>query len=134
LNHIHERCLAILLNGGSRNQRYPLQRIDQQPRVYKLVWKECGVLVAKDSAPSYCPGRGVDLIVQRQQLSGGNLGLRSAIKGIDGQRSLLLQPSLNRTQAVFRDGEDYGNRIELRNHKQGGASRRLHHVAGIHQP
>src|SRR5580658_9966227 len=115
LNHIHERCLAILLNGGSWNQRYPLQRIHQQPGVHKLVWKERGVFVGEDGARFDCPGRGVNLVIERQQLPAGNLGLRSAIEGIDGERSLLLQSSLNWTQTIFRYCEDYSYRIQLGN-------------------
>ena len=47
LNHIDKRCLAILLNGRRGNQRHSLQRIHQQPRIYKLVGEERIVLVVE---------------------------------------------------------------------------------------
>src|ERR1700685_4769649 len=45
LDHIHKRCLAILLNGGCRNQRHSLQCIHQQMGVNKLVLGELIILV-----------------------------------------------------------------------------------------
>ena len=109
LNHIHERCLAILLDGGCWNQRHPLQRIHQQPRVDKLVGEERIIFVVEDGSRFDCSRRGVNLVVERQQLPAGNLGLRSAIKGIDGELGLLAQLSCNWAETVFRYGENYGD-------------------------
>src|ERR1019366_5662086 len=108
LNHIHERCLAILLNGGCWNQRHPLQRIHQQPCVNKLVGEERITLIVEDSSCFDCSRRGVNLVVERQQLPAGNLLLRSTIKSIDGELSLLAQSNCNRPETVFRYGENYG--------------------------
>src|ERR1700691_5091131 len=48
LNHIHERCLAILLNGGCWNQRHSLQRIYQQASIHKLVREERIIFIVED--------------------------------------------------------------------------------------
>ena len=102
LNHIHERCLAILLNGGCWNQRHPLQRIHQQPRVNKLVGEKRIILIVEDGSCLYRPRRSVDLVVERQQHPACDFRLRGAIKGIDGELGLLFQSSLHRAQTVFR--------------------------------
>src|ERR1035437_3640208 len=134
LNHIHERCLTILLNGGCWNQRHPLQRIHQQPRVDKLVGEERITLIVEDGSCFDCFRRGVNLVVERQQLPAGDLCLRCAIKSIDAELSLLAQLSFNWAETVFRYGEDYGDGRQLRDDGQSCGSRRLHRVARIHQP
>src|ERR1035437_7811688 len=114
LNHIQERGLTILSNGGCWNQRHPLQRIHQQSRVDKLVGKERIILIVKDGSCFNCSRRGVNLVVERQQLPTGNLCLRCAIKSIDGELSLLAQLSFNWAETVFRYGENYGDGRQLR--------------------
>jgi hypothetical protein len=47
LNHVYERRLAILLDGRGRNQCHSLQRIHQQPRIHKLVRKQCIICVGE---------------------------------------------------------------------------------------
>ena len=96
--------------------------------------KSASFLLSKSARAFYRPGRGVNLVVERQQLPAGNFRLRSAIKGIDGELSLPAQSSFNRAQAVFRYGENYGDGLQLRNDGEGYGSGRLHHVARIHQP
>src|ERR1017187_7565170 len=72
-----------------------LQRIHQQPRINKLVREEHISLIVEDGSCFYGPRRSVNLVVQRQQLPACNLRLRSAIKGIDREHSLLAQSSCN---------------------------------------
>ena len=88
LNHVHERCLAVVLDGGGGDQRHPLQRIHQQPGVHKLVGEERVVLVVEDGSRFHRARRRVNLVVEGQQLAAGNLRLRSAIKGIHGELRL----------------------------------------------
>src|SRR5208283_3462956 len=62
LNHVHKRCLTILLNGGGRNQRHSLQCIHEQAGVYKLIGEECVVLVVEERAAFDSASRGVNLV------------------------------------------------------------------------
>ena len=72
----------------------PCKRIHQQARVYKLVREERIIRVGEERSPFYGPGRRVNLVVERQQLPAGNLRLRGAIKGIDGELRLLASGEL----------------------------------------
>ena len=109
LDDIHERCLAILLNGRCWNQRHPLQRIHQQPRVNKLVGEECIILIVEDGSCFYRPRRSVNLVVECQQQPACDFRQRSAIEGVDRELSLRAQASFNRSQTVFRYCENYGD-------------------------
>src|ERR1700676_625729 len=114
LNHINERCLTILLNGGCWNQRHPLQRIHQQPRIDKLVGEERIILIVEEGSCFGSSRPGVNLAVEGPELPAGNLCLRCAIKSIDGELSLLAQLSFNWAETVFRYGENYGDGRQLR--------------------
>src|ERR1019366_10431287 len=81
-----------------------------------------------------CSRRGINLVVECQQLTAGNFRLRRAIEGIDGELSLLAQLSGNWAETVFRYGENYGDGRQLRDDGQSCCARRLHHVARVHQP
>ena len=63
----------------------------QQPCIDKLIGEERIVLVRKSDAAFHGPGRRVNLVIKRQQLSTCNLRLRGAVVGIDGQRGSLAQ-------------------------------------------
>src|SRR5208282_6653675 len=130
----HERCLAILLNGGGWDQRHPLQRIHQKVRIHKLVRKERIILILELGSAFYGPGRSINLVVESQQFTARNLLLRSAIRDIHGERSSLSQPIRHWAQAVFRYRENYGDGLQLRNDCESHGSSRLHYVTRIHQP
>src|SRR3984885_13365558 len=129
LNHIRKRGLAVLLNGRRWKQRHPLQGIYQQSRVYKLVREERVIFVVEKRSPFYCPGRSVDLVVERQQLAACDLRLRRSIEGIDGEAGVLAHADLNLIYAVLRYRKNYSDRFQLRNDCEGYGSGRLHYVA-----
>ena len=111
------------------NQRHSLERIHQQARIYKLVREERIIGVGKESSAFDGPRRRVNLVVEGQERSAGNLRLCRAIKGINGEPGPGVQAAFNLAQTVFRYGENYGDGFELRNDGKGCASIRLHHVA-----
>ena len=65
LNHVHKRCLAILLNRGGRNERDSLQRVHQQARVHKLIREERVIFVVEDRPPFYRSGSSIYLVIER---------------------------------------------------------------------
>ena len=103
LNHVDKRSLAILLNGRCRNQRHALQRIHQQTRVYELVREKRIILIVELRSPFHRAGRRINLVVERDQLAGGDFRLRRAIKGVDSELGVLAQAGHDRAEAVFRD-------------------------------
>jgi hypothetical protein len=68
-----------------------------------LVREKGVVLVFKKRAELYRSCGRIDLVVERQQLSGSNFGLLRAIEYIDGQRGSLAYLRLYLTQAILRD-------------------------------
>src|SRR5271154_4702025 len=118
LHDIYERALGIALDGRRGNQRGILLGIHQKPRVHKLVWEESGIGVFKDGLQFYGAGGGVNLIVQGQQFAGSQLGLLVAIKCVHRHFCRLAQLLLNLGQIVFGHAENYGDRLQLRDHHQ----------------
>src|SRR5580658_1780764 len=83
LDYVDKRGLAIMLNGRGRNQRDSLQGGHQQPGVYELIGKQGIVLVVeKRPQPDRTRG-GIDLVVEGQEFSAGDLGLLGAIENVD---------------------------------------------------
>ena len=76
LDHVDERLRPVLLDGRRRDQRDAVQRVDEQARVDELVREEGVVLVVELGARLHRAGRGVDLVVEREQRAARDLLLR----------------------------------------------------------
>src|SRR5580704_3270819 len=70
LDEINKRGLAVVLNGGSRDQSDTLFGIEQKPGIHKLVGKQCIVLVIEKRPHLHGPSCGVDLIVEGKEFAG----------------------------------------------------------------
>jgi len=57
--------------------------------------------------------------------------LRGAIEGVDREGSFLAEAGRNGSQAVFGNGENYGDGFDLSNDGESHGSGRLHNVARI---
>jgi hypothetical protein len=113
LNDVHERCLAVLLDRRRRNQSYSFEGFHQQPRIDKLVRKQREIIIVESRAHFHRPRRGVDLVIESQQLATRDFLLRGAIEDVDRQLDVLTKLSLDRAKAVLRNGEDHRNRVYL---------------------
>src|SRR5579863_961102 len=60
LDEVDECSLAIMLNGGGRNQRDPLQSVHQQPGVHELVGEQTVVFVIEERPQLHRTCSGID--------------------------------------------------------------------------
>src|SRR5580700_1485619 len=134
LDNVYERRLAVVLNGGGRNQRDSLQGVHQQPGVYELVGKQRAVFVFEEGSHLDRAGGGIDLVIEGQQFSRGQLGLLTPVESVDAQAFPVSHLRLHLCEVVFRNGEDYGDWLQLCDHCQSRGPACLNDVAGIHQP
>src|ERR1700685_299618 len=131
---VDECGLAIVLNGRGRNECYPFQGVHKQPGVDELVGEQSIVFVIEERAQFDRSGSGIDLVVEGEELSGGDFSQLRPIIGVDFQPFSLPRLRLYLRKAVFGDGKDHGDRLYLGDHCQGRGSVRLYDVPGIHQP
>ena len=89
LNQEHIRLVAVVLNRRGGDQHYVFQRLQQQAGIHELVGKERVVFIVKDGAQFQGSGRGIDLVVSRFQLSGGDIGQVGAVQSVDRERLAL---------------------------------------------
>ncbi len=77
-------------------------------------------------------GRRVDLVVDRFELAGGDLGRAGAVIGGDLQRRTGVRLLLHLRQVVLGQGEDHRNRLRLRDDDDAARQvRRRHIIAGV---
>src|SRR5580704_8847490 len=134
LDEVDERGLAVMLNGGSGNQRDPLQSVHQQPGVYELVGEQSVVFVIEERPQLHRTCSGIDLVVESQELSGRDLRQLRPIKGIDLKPLAMARLRQHLGKAVFGNGKDDGDRLHFGDHDQDRRSARLDNVPRIHQP
>src|SRR4051794_25222560 len=96
-----------------------MQFVGEEARVNKLVREERFVLVRENGLQLDGPSRGVDLVIQRFQSSGGEFPALPAIEGVHDQLSSRPNLLQNVRQKVFRDIEDDRDGLQLRDHDQG---------------
>src|ERR1700733_16304252 len=68
---INERCLPVVLNGGSRNQGHAMLRGNEQAGIHELIREQAVVTVIKESTKLDGAGGGIDLVIQGEQFAGG---------------------------------------------------------------
>src|SRR5271156_1768581 len=134
LDEVNECGLAIMLNGGSRNQRDPLQSVHQQPGVHELVGEQTVVFVIEERPQLHRTCSGIDLVVEGQQLSGRDLCQLRPIKGVDFQPFAMASLRQHLRKAVFGNGKDDGDRLLFGDYDQGRGSAGLDNVSWIYQP
>src|SRR5208282_3399664 len=134
LNDIDECSLAIMLDGRRRNYRDTLQSVYQQPRIHELVGEEGIVFVVEERPHLNRASGGVDLVVEGEELASAELGLLRAIESIHGEPLSMLRLRLHLCEAVFRDGKNHSDRLQLSDHGERRSATRLDDVARIYQP
>ena len=134
LHHVHKGALGVVLDGRRGNQRGPVLRAHQQSRIDELAWEKGVVLVGKEGPELDGAGRGVNLVVHREERPGRQLC--SLARGrrprppASGPGSTAFWIS---GRCVFRDAEDHGDGLKLGNHRQGIGIGGMDNVAGVHQ-
>ncbi len=86
---VDERSMRTPQDGRRRNYSAVLPRLQKQIGVHELVRPQFVVFVVEDCFQLCCARRCVDLVVDREQLSGGELGLIVSAEGVNFKRSLL---------------------------------------------
>src|SRR4029077_4257813 len=114
LNDVDESGLAVVLNGGGGDQSGAAVSVNEQTDIYEFVGEECGVFVVERGAGFYGAGCGVDLIVEGNEGAGGKVFEGRAVVGVHGEFCVFVKTSLNLAEIVFRDSEDYGDGLDLR--------------------
>ena len=129
----HIASLRAGLDRDRRNHGASLVGFQQQADIDELVGPQRVVRIVEHGFQPPRAGGLVDLIVDRQQLAGGQLRLIVAAVGFDLQRALVhvLRYVL---QIIFRQSENYSDRLQLGDHEQRIGVGGMHHVAHIHQP
>ena len=132
LDQIHERTVGVTLNDCVRQQRRVLNRVHEQPRVDELIREQRFVGVGENRLELDCARGRINLVVHSQQSSRRQFfGLR-AVERVHGQRISRRQLLLDLRQVVFRDVENHGNRLQLRDDHQRRRVARVNDVARIH--
>ena len=110
-----------------------MQRAYQQAGVDELVGIEREIVVVELGAEADGAGGGIDLVVDGEQMAGGDFVQLRAVEGIDGQGGSVqnLRPHLGKI--VFGHVEDDGDGLQLRNHDECIRAAGEDGVAGIDQ-
>ena len=106
--------------------------VQQQARVDELAGEEPAVGVGKRRLQLDRAGGGVHLVVDRQQRAARELAPLLAVVGVHRHRGAARDPVEHGGDAVLGDGEDDGDRLQLRDHDEAVGVGRVHDVAGIH--
>src|ERR1035441_1854158 len=130
---VHERPLRAPQNRRSRDNCAVFSGFEQQVGVYELVRPQLVVFVVKNGLKLRRARRRINLVVNRQQFAGRQFRLIVAAEGIDLQRPLLHMLRYVR-EHVFRQREDHGDRLQLRQDQHGIRIGGVNDVAGIDLP
>ena len=133
LDEVDEGSRLAALDGGDRNHRRILDRVDQQPDVHELVGEQVLVLVVEDGAQTDRAGRGVDHVVMGVELADGELALLGAVEHPRLEEGPRLQPLAHRRQRILRNGEDHRDRLHLDDDADAGGVAHGHIVALVDQ-
>ena len=125
---------SAALDGRRRNQRGVSPGFDAHAHVDELIRKENAILIGKFRLELDGAGRGVDLIVERQQPSGRELGSTGAVVRVDSDFLAALRALDDAGNVVFRHRVDHRHRLDLRDRDQSVGVRCVHHIAGVHLP
>ena len=117
-----------------RRHRHPdgvLHRVHQQSGVHELVRVQHLVRVGEHRAQLHRAGGGVDLVVQRAELSGRQQLHVGPVIGRDAQRCAGAHPLDDFRQIVLRHREQHRDRLHLRDHDEAGGAAGLDVIALI---
>ncbi len=112
--HLVDKSLhAVTLNGRTGDQQGVMQCAYQHAGVDELVGVKGEVAIVELRAEANGAGRGVDLVIDGEQMAGGDLVHLRTVEGVDrqGRTAENLRPHLG--QVVFRYVKDHGNRLQL---------------------
>ncbi len=101
--------------------------------IHKLIGKENVVFVIEDSLEFVSARRGIDLVVDREEFSGGDFRSIVAIKCFHLKLLSGAELGVDSRKLVLRQTEKNGDRLQLSNDEQAIGIRRVNHVAGIDQ-
>ena len=122
-NDIDEGGLAVVLDGGVGNEGDALQGVDEQARVDELVREERAVGVGEESAQLDGAGGGVDLVVDGEELAGGELGGLGAVQASTGSVCMARMRDCTWPRLSSANGEDDGDGLHLGDDGQHGVWR-----------
>src|SRR5262249_50958678 len=105
----------------------------QQVHIHELVGEKFVLGIIEDGFELVGSGGGIDLIVDGEQLSGGNLVGVIAVVGSHHQGRALFHALHDLRQLILRQSENDGNRLELSDHYQTVGVRSMDYVADVHQ-
>ena len=121
------------MNGDRRHQGGAAAHVELQPRVDELVREQRPIVVRELRLEPHRAGGRIDLVVDRQQRADRQATLLVAVVRLDRKRRAGREVFAQRRQAVLRDGEDDGDRLQLRDHDQAAGIAGVDDVAGIDQ-
>ena len=133
LDHVDECPLRTSLNRDGRDEGGSLLDIQEQSSIDELVGEQFIVVVGEDRLELDGAGGRVNLVVDRQQRSRGQPPLSLPIISLDRHALPGFELGKHRGETIFRNGEDHGNGLQLRNDHQPRGIARVHNVAGVHQ-
>src|SRR5579883_1457680 len=133
LHYVDEAGIRAVLHGGGRRDYGPAACIEEQAGVDELVREEGAVLVGELSLEARGAGAGVDGIVDRQQLPGGDAPLEIAVPGLDGEILAGVPPFHDLGEVILRHVEENGDRLKLRDGRHAVGIGGMHDVARIDQ-
>src|SRR5712692_690450 len=139
LRHIARRdnvdvnTLRPALNRGGRNYRHAALGVHQQVHVDKLVGEQFISFVLEDGFELVSARRGINLIVNGEELSRSDFGGVVAIEGLGGKLNASAKLSVNVGQLILRKAEENDNGLKLRDKAQTVLIVGMNNIARVHQ-
>src|SRR5450759_1625036 len=129
---IDESALRATLNRCDRHQGSAATRFDAQACIDELVWEQRVVGIGEVGLELDRASRGIDLIVNCQQLARRQPGLAITIPYVDWQRLARQQARRHCSETVRGNGEHDRNRLRLGDNDQAGRVAGMYHVADVY--
>src|ERR1700674_6007762 len=133
LNGVHIGALRASLDGCERYDNGILSNGQHQADIDELVGPKGEITIVEFALETDRPGSGIDLIVDRHQFAGRELGLIVTAVRIDPQL-LILHMLDHFLEAVFGEGKQGGYGLHLRNDDKPVGIRRADYVSLIALP
>src|SRR5262249_7552493 len=105
--------LRASLDGSRRNDNHALSSIQPQFDIHKLVGKQCVVAVIENCLQLRGSRSGIDLVIDREQSSAGQLLRSVPVIGINRQVWVGAEPLQDLRQIILGNAEEYGDRLQL---------------------
>src|SRR5712664_755310 len=139
LRHIARRdnvdvnALRPALNRGGWNYRHAALGLHQQVHVDELVGEQFISFVFEDGFELVSARRGINLVVNGEELARGNFGGVVVIESLGGKLDASAKLSVNIGQLIFRKAEQNGNGLKLRDKAQTVLIVGMNNIARVHQ-